>query len=66
MKLMNDDVRTMFSIFGQYNTRWPIELDTSLVRSVEEIQKKLIRSRNYKEIRTLLEAPYDEINLDDP
>jgi len=34
MKLTNDDdVRTMFSVFGQHNTRGPIELDASLVRS---------------------------------
>ena len=36
MKLTNDDdVRTMFSIFGQCNTRGPIELDASLVRSAK-------------------------------
>ncbi|KEH33740.1 hypothetical protein MTR_3g451900 [Medicago truncatula] len=30
MKLTNDDdVRTMFSVFGQHNTRGPIELDAS-------------------------------------
>jgi len=52
MKLMrDDDVRTMFSIFGQYNTRGPIELIASLVKSVEKIQKSLIRHRNYEEIR---------------
>jgi len=37
MKLMNDDdVTTMFSIFGQYSTKGPIELDALLVRSVEK------------------------------
>jgi len=66
MKLMNDDnVRTMFSIFGQYNTRGSTELDASLVRFVEQIQKSLIRPRNYEEIRALLDAPYDDINLVD-
>ncbi|KEH32285.1 hypothetical protein MTR_4g119680 [Medicago truncatula] len=67
MKLMNDDdVRTMFSIFGQYNTRGSIELDTSLVRSVEQIQKSLIRPRYYEEIRALLDAPHEDINLANP
>jgi len=67
MKLTNDDgVRTMFSIFCQYSTRGPIELDASLVRSVEEIRKSLFRSRNYEEIRALLDAQDEEISLDDP
>jgi hypothetical protein len=67
MKLMNDDyVRTMFSIFCQYSIRGPIELDASLVRSVEEILKSLIRPRNYEEIRAILEALEEEISLDDP
>jgi len=66
MKLANDDdVRTMFSVFGQHSTRGPIELDASLVRSAEQILKSLIRPRNYKEIRALLEPPYEEISLDD-
>jgi hypothetical protein len=63
MKLMNDDVRTMFSIFGQYSNRGPIELDVSFVRSVEQIHKSLIRPKNYKEIRALLDAPHEDINL---
>jgi len=38
MKLTNDDdMRTMFSVFGQHSTRGPIELDASLVRSAEQI-----------------------------
>lgn len=50
MKLKNDDdVRTMFSIFGPYNTKGMIELYTLLVRSFEYIQKSLIQTRNYKE-----------------
>jgi len=58
MNLRNDDdVRTMFLIFGQYNTKGLIELDTSLVRYVEEIHKSLIWSINYEEIRALLEKP---------
>jgi len=66
MKLTNDDdVRTMFSIFTQHNTRGPIELDTSLVRSAEEILKSLHRPRNYEEIRALLEGPKEEVSLDD-
>jgi len=67
MKLAsNDYVRTMLLIFGQYITKWLIELDDSLVRSVEEIQKSLIRPKNYKEITALLEEPDEEISLADP
>jgi len=62
----DDDVRTMFSIFGQFSTRGPIELDASLVRSVEHIERSLIRPRNYEEIRTLMDALDEDINLDDP
>jgi len=57
MKLKNDDdMRSMFSIFGQYITKRLVELYTSLVWSVEQIQKSLIRPRNYEEIRALLEG----------
>jgi len=67
MKLTNDDdVRTMFSVFTQHSTRRPIELDASLVRSAEQIQKCLIRSSNYEEIRALLKGPMEEVSLDDP
>jgi hypothetical protein len=67
MKLTNnDDVRTMFSVFGQHSTRGPIELDDSLVRSGEQILKSLHRLRNYEEIRALLEGPKEEDSLDDP
>jgi hypothetical protein len=67
MKLTNDDdVRTMFSVFGQHSIRGPIELDASLVRSAEQIKKRLIRPRNYEEIRALLEGSKEEVSLDDP
>jgi len=67
MKLRNnDDMRTIFSIFSQHCTRGPIELDASLVRSVEQILKSLNRPRNYEEIRALLERPEEEVSLDDP
>jgi len=66
MKLMNnDEVRTMFLIFGQYSTREPIELDALLVIFVEQIKKSLIRLRNYKEIMALLDSPDKEISLAD-
>jgi len=40
MKLMNNnDVRTMFSIFGEYNTREPIKLDASFVRILNKFRK---------------------------
>ena len=66
MKLTNDDnVRTMFFVF-QHNTRGPIELDASLVRSTEQILKSLHRPRNYEEIRALLEGPKEEeVSSDD-
>ena len=64
MKLTNDnDVRTMFFVFGQHSTRGPIELDASLVRSAEQILKSLHRPRNYEEIRALLEGP-EELQRD--
>ena len=68
MKLTNDDdVRTMFSVIGQHSTRGPIELDASLVKSVDQILKSLHRPRNYEEIRALLEGPEkEEVSLDDP
>jgi len=43
MKLTNDDdVKTMFFVFGQHSTRGPIELDASLVRSAEQFWKVCI------------------------
>jgi len=67
MMLMNDDdVRTMFSIFGQFSTRCPIKLDASLVRYVDHIRQSLIRPRNYEEIRALIDTPHEDISLDDP
>jgi len=59
----DDDMRIMFSIFGKYGTRGSIELAASLDISVEQIQKSLIRPRNYEEIRALLEAPDEDIGL---
>jgi len=68
MKVINnDDVRTMFSVFAQHSARWPIELDASLVRSTEQILKSLHWPRNFEEIMSLLEGPYEEeVSLDDP
>jgi len=56
----------MFSVFDQHSTRGPIELDASLVRSTEQIQKSLIQPKNYKEIRALLEGLEEEVSLGDP
>jgi hypothetical protein len=57
MKIQNDaDVRTMFSIFSQYNRKGPIELDAKLTRSVNAILE-------------CLKGPEDEdytFNLADP
>ncbi|XP_045797558.1 uncharacterized protein LOC123891697 [Trifolium pratense] len=38
----NDDVETMFSIFEQYSSTGPIELDAILTRSVEAILACLV------------------------
>jgi len=61
----DDDVRTMFSMFPQYNVKGPFKLGVSLVRYVEEIHKSLIWPRNYEEIRDMLKEPYKEISLVD-
>jgi hypothetical protein len=38
MKLQNDDdVKAIFSIFSQYNTKGPIELYANLMRFVQDI-----------------------------
>jgi pyruvate-formate lyase-activating enzyme len=42
MQLQNDnDVRNMFSIYSQYSTKGPIELDAKLTRSVDAILANL-------------------------
>jgi len=61
----DDDVRTMIFIFCQHSTRGTIELDASLVRSVEEIRKSLFRPRNHEKIRALIDAPDEENSLDE-
>ncbi|MCI50301.1 matrix metalloproteinase, partial [Trifolium medium] len=66
----NDDVRTMFSIFSQYRSYVPIELDAKLVRSVQAIMSNMIRHRTYDEIAALMVRPgedkVDAVNLSDP
>lgn len=65
MKLINDDdVRTMFLIFSQYNLKWQIDLDASLVESFKDIQKSLIRSKNYEEIKALIDKYISLTNHD--
>ncbi|MCI11390.1 photosystem I P700 chlorophyll a apoprotein [Trifolium medium] len=72
MKLQNDDdVRTIFSIFSQYSTKGPIELDTTLVRSIQAICSRLIRLRTFDQIAScMVEFDEDEVdevvNLSDP
>jgi hypothetical protein len=41
-ELMNNDVRSMFFIFGQHNMFLRIEMDATLLRSPEDILKSLI------------------------
>jgi hypothetical protein len=72
MRLTNDgDVRTMFSIFSQYMTKGPIELDAKIVRSVEDICSNLIRLRTFDEIAACMVEPEEDdeveaINLSEP
>jgi len=43
MKLWNnDEVRIMFSVFGQHSLKGPVELDVSLVISFQDICENLI------------------------
>ncbi|KAK2388929.1 hypothetical protein QL285_062566 [Trifolium repens] len=42
----NDDVHTMFSIYSQYSTKGPIELDAKLTRSVDAIIANLKHSED--------------------
>ncbi|KAK2427777.1 hypothetical protein QL285_026336 [Trifolium repens] len=61
MKLQTDgDVRTMFSIFSQFMTKGPIELEAKLVRSVESICSNLIRPRTFDEIAACMIQPGEE------
>jgi hypothetical protein len=63
------DVRIMFSIFSQYMTKGPIELDAKLVRSFQAICSKLIRPRTSDEIAACMVKPgedkVEEVNLSD-
>jgi hypothetical protein len=57
MKLQNnEDIRTMFSTFSQYNTKGPIELDATLTRSVDAILARLNRPED-EEFKTNLADP---------
>jgi len=57
----------MFSIFGWCNTKGPTKLVASLVRSFEDIRKKIIQPKTYEEIRALMhEQPNEEISLSHP
>jgi hypothetical protein len=61
MKLQTDgDVRTMFSIFSQFMTKGPIELEARFVRSVESICSNLIRQRTFDEIVACMIQPGEE------
>ncbi|MCI22866.1 hypothetical protein A2U01_0044044 [Trifolium medium] len=71
IKLQNDgDVRTMFSIFSEYMTKGPIELNAKLLRFVEAISSNLIHLRTFDEITTCMVAPGEDdveaVNLSDP
>jgi hypothetical protein len=63
MKLQNDgDVWTMFSIFSQYMTKGPIELDATLVRLVQAICSNLICLRSFDKITAcMVESGVDEV-----
>jgi hypothetical protein len=69
MRLTNDgDVRTMFT---QYMTKGPIELEAKFVRSVEDICSNLIHPRTFDEIAACMVEPEEDdevetINLSEP
>ncbi|MCI62320.1 photosystem I P700 chlorophyll a apoprotein, partial [Trifolium medium] len=54
---IDDDVRTMFSIFTRYMTKGPIELDAKLVRYVEAIMSNMICPRTFDEIAAYMVKP---------
>ncbi|AES89243.1 hypothetical protein MTR_4g071580 [Medicago truncatula] len=57
MKINSDDIRTIFSTYGQYITKGPIKFDGSLVRFFKDIRKSLIPSMTYEEIRAHMDRP---------
>jgi hypothetical protein len=63
MKLPNDGgVRTMISIFSQYNMKEPIELDATLATSVHDICSSFILPMTFDEIATcMVESEDDEV-----
>jgi len=59
MKLHNDDdVRLIYSIFGQHSLYGPIEFDASLARSFRDIRESLIKLMTYEEIKASMDRPY--------
>jgi hypothetical protein len=50
----------MFSIFSQYMTKGPIELDAKLVRSVQTICSNFIRLRTFGEIEACMVQPGED------
>ncbi|MCI56664.1 photosystem I P700 chlorophyll a apoprotein, partial [Trifolium medium] len=50
----------MFSIFSQYNTKGPIELNATLVRSVQAICSSLIRLMTFNEIAACMVEPEED------
>ncbi|MCI13049.1 photosystem I P700 chlorophyll a apoprotein [Trifolium medium] len=71
MKLQNDnDVKNMFSVFSQYSTTGPIELDAALVIYIQDSCSSLIRPRTFDEIAACMVEPENDedevVNLSDP
>lgn len=58
----NDNMKTMFFIFGQYNIKWLIELDASLARPIKDIQKHFIQP---KISSSCMQVPDEEVSLAD-
>jgi len=63
--MKDDNVNTMFLIFGQYNFKGPIELDASLAKPFKDIQKHFIWPKTYEEIMTCMQIPNEDVNLAD-
>jgi len=61
----NDNVRTMFSIFGQHNNKRPIKLYASFVGFFDDMQKSLIQPKTYVETKACTEESDEEVSLID-
>lgn len=62
----NDNVGAMFSIFGHYRYKRSIELDITLVKSIDPIFSKLIQSKTFDKITMYMIESNEKSNLSLP